>query len=378
MTMNRYYADLHIHIGGTEQGAAVKISGSRELTFYRIARESSERKGIDITGIIDCHAPVVQEEIEGYIRSGQMIPLDGGGLRFGQTTIVLGCEIEVREPGYKPLHLLVYMPDLLAMRAFTSYVRPHMRNVNLSSQRLHASAFELQEQVAGLGGCIVPAHIFTPHKSLYGSGATSMNEVLDPKRISGVELGLSSNTEMADTISELSPHTFVTNSDAHSLAKIAREYNEFELRAPTFSEVRLALERREGRRVAANYGLSPKLGKYHESAPGAFGVAERIALLADRRGSKSPPYRPPYFEQVPLEFMPGLGPKLLQKLLDHYGTEMNVLHRVPVPDLAKVAGSQLAELIGLSRQGALSFTAGGGGKYGKVAALQPYEDSPES
>src|SRR6476660_1038274 len=61
--MNNYYVDLHIHIGRTESGKPVKISGSRDLTFYNIAHESATRKGIDMIGIIDCHAPSVQEEI---------------------------------------------------------------------------------------------------------------------------------------------------------------------------------------------------------------------------------------------------------------------------------------------------------------------------
>jgi PHP family Zn ribbon phosphoesterase len=61
------YADLHIHIGRTEKGAPVKITGARNLTFYNIAREASERKGIELIGIIDCHSPAVQQEIESYL-----------------------------------------------------------------------------------------------------------------------------------------------------------------------------------------------------------------------------------------------------------------------------------------------------------------------
>jgi PHP family Zn ribbon phosphoesterase len=65
--MNPYYVDLHIHIGRTESGLPVKITGSRDLTFFNIAYESSVRKGIDMIGIIDCHAPSVQEEIMAYL-----------------------------------------------------------------------------------------------------------------------------------------------------------------------------------------------------------------------------------------------------------------------------------------------------------------------
>lgn len=69
-------------------------------------------------------------------------------------------------------------------------------------------------------GLFIPAHVFTPFKSLYGKGVkTSLLEVFNPDLIDGVELGLSSDTSMADTIHELQPYTFLTNSDAHSLEK---------------------------------------------------------------------------------------------------------------------------------------------------------------
>lgn len=43
-----------------------------------------------------------------------------------------------------------------------------MKNVMLSSQRVYAPARTLQEEVYARGGMIIPAHIFTPHRSIYG------------------------------------------------------------------------------------------------------------------------------------------------------------------------------------------------------------------
>jgi PHP family Zn ribbon phosphoesterase len=60
------------------------------------------RKGIDMLGIIDCHAPSVQEEIMAYLHGGEMEELEGGGIRFRQSTIILGSEIEVRDNGCGP------------------------------------------------------------------------------------------------------------------------------------------------------------------------------------------------------------------------------------------------------------------------------------
>lgn len=386
------YADLHIHIGRTEAGNPVKISGSRDLTFYNIAREASERKGIHITGIIDCHSPAVQEEIERYLENGSMIELPGGGIRYGETTVLLGSELEVKDPGRGPAHLLIFLPKLSAMKDFTSWLAPRMKNVHLSSQRVYVTARELQEEAVGRGGILIPAHIFTPHKSLYGSCCERMADVLDPDGVAAVELGLSSNTEMADTIPELRRHAFVTNSDAHSLGKIAREYNALRLAEPTFGEVAMALRGEAGRSIEANYGLSPQLGKYHctycetcgtllpvgSGAAGVCpecggkrlvrGVFDRIAALAAAGAETAVPKppRPPYREQVPLEFVPGLGPKKRELLLDRFGTEMNVLHRVPEEDLAEVAGPGPAAVIAASRAGTAKVAPGGGGAYGKI------------
>ncbi|MDQ0898243.1 MULTISPECIES: endonuclease Q family protein [unclassified Paenibacillus] len=388
--MNAYYVDLHIHIGRTEKGQAVKISAANDLTFFNIAQEAAVRKGMEIIGIIDCHSPSVQDDIMTYLDRGEMLELEGGGIRYQDTTIMLGSEIEVRDPGMGPAHLLAYMPNLTAMQGFTQWMKGHMKNVELSSQRIYVPARVLQDEVLGRGGILIPAHIFTPHKSVYGSASSKMEYLLDLKGISAVELGLSADSDMAGLISELDPFTFVTNSDAHSLGKIGREYNEMKLAAPTYEELVKALHRQEERGIIANYGLNPRLGKYHrtycslcesvlnesETSAGRCadcgsnkiirGVMDRILNLADREMAYLPPYRPPYHFQVPLEFIPGLGPKKLDQLLRRFGTEMNVLHRSTPDELASEIGEEIAAYIVKAREGTLQLEVGGGGRYGKV------------
>ncbi|MEF3301890.1 endonuclease Q family protein [Paenibacillus sp. GYB003] len=389
--MNSYFVDLHIHIGRTEKGDPVKISGSRDLTFYNIAKEASERKGIEVIGIIDCHSPVVQDEIAHYLDNGEMVEQEGGGIRYNRTTVMLGSEIEVRDPGMGPAHLLAFLPTFAAMRDFTEWMKPHMKNVTLSSQRIYVPARELQEQTVGRGGMLVPAHIFTPYKSLYGSGTDRLERMLDPDRVAAVELGLSADTEMASCLSELDRYSFVTNSDAHSLGKIGREYNRMEMAEPSFRELKLALGRERGRRVAANYGLNPRLGKYHRTYCDGCGsvmddaettvrrclycggtkivrgVMDRIMAIADRDAAQVAEHRPPYHFQVPLEFIPGLGRKKLERLLERFGTEMNILHRAPESEIRETAGADVAGYILRARDGALAFEVGGGGRYGKVS-----------
>lgn len=384
------YCDLHVHIGRTSEGQAVKISGSRDLTFAGIAKEAAERKGIGLIGIIDSHSPGVLRDIHAALESGEMAVAGGGGIAYRGTTILLGTEIEIREPGRKECHVLAFMPDLAAMEDFSKWMSAHMRNVNLSSQRLYAPSRVLQDEITGRGGLLIPAHIFTPHKGLYGCAAERMAELFDLDRIAAVELGLSADSEMAGYLSELDPYSFLTNSDAHSLGKIGREYNVIEMREPSFQELKLALQRNEGRRVSANYGLNPRLGKYHRtycSGCGSIideayatsercpycgstklvqGVLDRILHIADRSQPQVPAHRPPYHYQVPLEFIPGLGKRKLNLLLEAFGTEMNILHRAAESELAAVAGAELAGLIVLARTGQLVLSSGGGGTYGKV------------
>ncbi len=49
--MKKIYADLHIHIGRTFTGRAVKITGAKTLTLDRILVEASEHKGIELSAL---------------------------------------------------------------------------------------------------------------------------------------------------------------------------------------------------------------------------------------------------------------------------------------------------------------------------------------
>jgi PHP family Zn ribbon phosphoesterase len=69
---------------------------------------------------------------------------------------------------------------------------------------------------------------------------------------------------------------------------------------------------------------------------------------------------------VPLEFIPGIGKKTIEKLILHFGTEMNVIHNVEKTELTEVVGERVAENIVLAREGKLNIEVGGGGIYGRV------------
>lgn len=386
--MNEYFVDLHIHIGRTKSGRAVKITGAKSLTFSRIIEHARDQKGLDMIGIIDSHSPEVLQEMEDLLITGELQEHAEGGLMYGGMSIILGSEVEINDEfSQGPIHVLCFFPFLHRMKAFSNWLAQHQKNIHLSSQRSYVSGKELQQKVKSMDGLFIPAHVFTPFKSLFGKGVEqSLAEVFDPEMIDGIELGLSSDTGMADKLAELHRYSFVTNSDAHSLAKIAREYQKIEMAELSFRELSMALRQTEGRTIRANYGLDPQLGKYHRTVCAACfthnksadevcsrcgsmkrikGVADRISELTTATGRSGS--RPPYIHQVPLEFVPGLGPKTLAKLLDHFGTEMAILHHVPFESLKQVIPEKTAEIIEKARNGQLHFHAGGGGKYGKIA-----------
>lgn len=386
-SLKSYFADMHIHIGRDIYDHPVKITAAKNLTLTNVLRESSRRKGIHMVGIIDSQAPAVQQEIRQLIAKGDAYELENGGIRFEQVTLLLGSEIEVYDDECQgPLHVLCYFPTLSKMEIFSEWLTSKMKNITLSSQRYYGTAKELQYKVKELSGIFIPAHIFTPFKSLYGKGVkSSLTEVLDPDLVDGVELGLSSDTQMADQIRELHAYTFVSNSDAHSLPKIAREYQEILMKEPSFQEFHYALHQVKGRKILRNFGMNPQLGKYHTtvcancmeilspqdkacfncgSTKIVKGVFDRIQELSDAQNEVK--NRPPYIYQVPLEYLPKLGPKTFEKLINAFDTEMNIIHHVPYDKLVEVVSKKLADYIIRNREGKMVIKAGGGGKYGKI------------
>ena len=393
--MNEIFADLHVHIGRSENGKPIKITGARSLNFANIAKECYERKGIDVVGIIDCASPYVIEDIENFLKTGEAYELKDGGIIYkDKVCIILGSEVETSEKNEDgktgSAHNLCYFPTLKDIKGFSQEMSKHIHNITLSTQRSDVSGYELIDIVEKYNGVLIPAHVFTPFKSYYGNCTRRIERIFKEKynKIFAIELGLSSDTYYADKISEVAGKQFVTNSDAHSLPKIAREYNKLLVEDVSFKEIFKAIKGEDGRKIICNYGLDPKLGKYNRSfcedcncsietpAPAlkcdkcggtniTMGVFDRIEMIKDQE-STSPSFRPEYHYQVPLQFMPGVGNKAIEKLLSAFGTEMTILNKVTRDDLESCVGEKLADVIDNARQGKMHIHAGGGGVYGKV------------
>ena len=394
--MYEIFADMHVHIGRAENGKPIKITAARTLNFANIAKECAERKGIQVVGIIDCASPYVIEDIEKFLQNGDAYELKDGGIIYkDKVCILLGSEVETSEEGRNgkkgSAHNICFFPYLSNIKKFSEEMSRHIKNITLSTQRSDLSGYDLIDIVEKYDGILIPAHIFTPFKSYYGNCTDRLKNIFKEKydKIFAVELGLSSDTFLADTISELENKTFVTNSDAHSLPKIAREYNKMLVEDISFKEIVKALKNEDGRKIIANYGLDPKLGKYHRtycddcnntietkepvekcplcgSSNVTFGVFDRIELIKDKEKTQSPKDRPPYIYQVPLGFIPGVGGKTIEKLLDNFETEMNILHKLSKDDIESIVGEKVAKAIENARTGNCKVHSGGGGNYGKI------------
>ena len=386
----RVFADLHIHIGRTLAGRPVKITASRRLTLINILHTAEKVKGLNLVGIVDAACPGVIADLEALVDNGVLKPLSGGGLSTGKTCLFLGSEIEIAHAQSRgSAHFLAYFPTIPKIKKYAQRLEPHVTNPHLSTQRIQLSPDQWLELVVESGGVALAAHAFTPHKGVYGNCVAHLGEMFtQPQLISGLELGLSADTEMAQLIPDTHSYSYISSSDAHSLDNIGREFTVYDLPEMSFAAWRAALVGENGR-ICANHGMAPALGKYHRSfcpvcdltaaeespilkcpkcgGPVVLGVWDRVMSLA--APDVLPPARPPYVPHVPLNLMPGIGPKSLQKL-EGLGTEIEILYDKTFAELADAVGEGRASQIIRAREGKLAFIPGGGGKYGTVQKWQ--------
>lgn len=198
-----------------------------------------------------------------------------------------------------------------------------------------------------------------------------------------MSFGLSADTDYADRIRELADKKFLTNSDAHSLPKIAREYNTFEMENISFELFKKVLGYEDKIQngdnklnyIVCNNGMYSRLGKYNKtycdmcecvseiedgkckkcgSKKIVKGVEDRVLEIADGE-SISPKNRPEYMYKIPLEYIPKLGKKTKEKMLELYGTEMNILNKVSIKNIEENFGKQIAKNIEIARNGNITI-----------------------
>ncbi len=382
------YADLHIHIGRAS-GNPVKITAARGLTLSSILFEAAPSKGLDVVGVVDAGSPLVAKEIGDMLRTGDLRELDEGGfLARNGVLLIIGSEVETREG----VHVIAYLPGLYSLKGWQQFLAPRIRNMSLSTQKADIAMADIISQCIRLDSIFCLAHAFTPHKGAYGVWTDRLFKELGPaiEDIKVIELGLSSDSNLADTVAETRRFSYVSNSDAHSAPNIAREYNRLDMDDRNFGELKLALLNKHGRGIAANYGLHPRMGKYHRSfclscnrianepAPVTrcpacggdrmvMGVYDRIVMIQDAPCSRQPPDRPPYYYRIPLKDLPGIGPVAYRRLLEAFANEIDVMENVPIEDIRRIIGDRPAAAVLAMRSGSLVIKDGGGGHYGRAS-----------
>lgn len=384
--MKKIYADLHVHIGKAN-GQYVKITASADLSLEKILFIDAPQKGLDMIGVVDSSSLAVSYEIRKMLETGQLKELEKGGfITQNGVVLILASEIESKE-GF---HINLYLPDLERLMEWQKILKRNTKNLVLSTQKTKLDINNIIKYSRELGAIICPAHAFTPHKGIYGFWTKRILPVLGEEfnEIKCLELGLSADSNLADMLNEVSSFTFLSNSDAHSSANIGREYNLLEIEEANFEELKFCIDKHAGRRVLANYGMDPRMGKYYRSycahcdliinestsisiCPKCkkkciMGVYDRIVEIRDYEQNISNNSRPPYNYRVPLIKLPGIGPSLYAKLIDAFANEIAIIESVPLEEIKNISGRNVADTIEQLRKGSLLILPGGGGKYGKI------------
>ena len=267
---------------------------------------------------------------------------------------------------------------------------------------------------------VIPAHIWTPWFSLFGSESGFDNieecfEELTPN-IYAIETGLSSDPPMNWRLSQLDRLSIVSFSDAHSPANLGREATVLELEKLNYQNIIKALKKQGGEKNKISYTIEffPEEGKYHWDGhrnceirfspsetkkhkgicpeckkPLIIGVMNRVDKLADRPENFNPENRPPYKSLVPLKEIIGESLNLgvnTKGVLAEYDNiiksgenEFNVLINLPIEKIEKITLPKIAEGIKRVREGKLNIAPGYDGVYGTVKVfLQEEQKSGQS
>jgi uncharacterized protein (TIGR00375 family) len=410
-----YIADLHIH----SPYSRATSSGSTLAGLSAWA----QLKGIQIVGSGDFTHPgwfaLLNELLEPAepglfrLKDAAAVCAPFPDLKLAPQTVrfLLSAEVSCiykRHGAVRKVHNLLYLPDfasaarvnrrLAAIGNITADGRPIL---GLDSRNLLEIMLEEAPE-----GFLVPAHIWTPWFSLFGSrsGFDSLEECfgdLTP-HIFALETGLSSDPAMNRLISGLDHCALMSNSDCHSPARLGREANLFATGFDFFS-LREALRANSRSSFRGTVEFFPEEGKYHADGHSdcqvcldpaetrrvggicpvchrqlTVGVHYRVLELADRSAPLFPADAPEVFSLIPLpeilgELL-GCGPQTKGVLRSYaqalaiFGSEFELLLRTPLAEIKRHA-PLLAEAIGRIRSGTVVRQPGYDGRYGIIRAF---------
>ena len=410
MTHRTYIGDLHIH---SRFSRATSKDGDPEHLELE-----ARKKGIHILGTGDFTHPAWRAELVEKLE-----PAEDG-------LYVLKEEYRIHQDGVpeeKPRFLVtgeissIYKKNERVRKVHSLLLLPGLEEAEALSRRLEliGNIHSDGRPILGLDcrdlleimletcpqAVYVPAHIWTPHFSLFGafSGFDSIEECFEDltSHIHALETGLSSDPPMNWRVSALDSYFLVSNSDAHSPAKLGREATLFQTEL-SYAGIAKAVNTGEG--LAGTLEFFPEEGKYHfdghrkcglcispqetEELGGrcpvcgkkiTIGVLNRVEQLADRPENYVRPDAKPFESLVPLPEViaastgsSAAGKKVreaYERLIAQLGPEFYILREAPVEEIRHAAGPLVAEGISRLREGRVKRTPGFDGEYGKIGLL---------
>jgi len=291
------------------------------------------------------------------------------------------------------------------------YIYIPVRDIEIKNYKGNVYNLEVADDNSYVTEFATVHNCWTPWFSLFGSksGFDSMEECFEEysKYIFAVETGLSSNPQMNWRLSALDKVSLISNSDAHSPAKIGREANVFNTDLNYFSIID-AIKSKDSNKFLYTIEFFPEEGKYHYDGhrlcnvsfspeetrkhknicpvckkPLTIGVLNRVEELADRSIDFKPAQAIPFKSLISLEeiIMESLGvksatkeaAKQYQSLINHFQNELEILLNVSKTDLEKISLPEIIEGIMRVREGRVLIKPGYDGVFGKIKIFSQSE-----
>jgi len=293
-------ADFHVH-------SRFSRATSKDLTLPNMYK-TAKLKGINILGTGDFTHPGWFSEIEIQLEEAENglfklknewasemdkeIPEScrDNSVRFWLTVEI--SNIYKRGGAVRRLHNVVVAPDLKTVAQINTKLAG-LGNLHSDGRPiLGLDSEELLKIVMDINPmCMfIPAHIWTPWFAMFGSksGFDSVEEAFGDNagQIVAMETGLSASPQMCREIGNLDNYALVSNSDAHSCAKLGREATVFDCDL-SYKEIRDALQKND-ERLVGTIEFYPEEGKYHADghAPCNFSCSHEETIKLEGRCPK--------------------------------------------------------------------------------------------
>ena len=399
-------ADLHIH-------SRFSRATSREINVKNLVKYARV-KGVNLLGTGDFTHPSWLKELKNELKEdGNGILRAPDGFPFVLTTEI--SSIYKQGGDVKRIHLVILASDFETVEQINDTLKRNRTNLEADGRPIcNIPSPEFVEMITEINpkNEVIPAHIWTPWFSLFGSksGFDSVDECFQDqtKHIHALETGLSSDPPMNWRLSSLDRFALVSFSDSHSFWpwRIGREATIFEFDELTYENLLNAIRTKNG--LVETIEVDPSYGKYHYDGhrecgislkpkeaekhhnicpvcrkPLTIGVLHRVEELADREEGFVPENAKPFRRLIPLSEIISFVLKSnvasqkvwkdYKKLVNAFGSELDVLLTAEKERMENLVDKKIVDLIIKNREGEVKIKPGYDGVYGKITGVSPSE-----